>query len=120
VSEQVAQDWMQVRQKKHAPLTQTAINAVQREAQTAGISFARAVEVAAENSWQGFKAAWYANLQNGSGGNARASPANRPMTYHEKITLAAGTSLAEFNAAVAAEREKRKVDDGRVIDAEFG
>ncbi len=60
VERQAAADWLRVRR---APLTRTALAGVEREAAMAGISLGRAVLVAAENSWRGFKAAWYANLQ---------------------------------------------------------
>ena len=57
---QHAKDWIKVRK---APLTRTAWEAVVREANAAGISLDDAVRVSAENSWRGFKADWYTNLQ---------------------------------------------------------
>jgi uncharacterized protein YdaU (DUF1376 family) len=54
-----ATDWMRVRAAKGAPLTETALQLVSNEAERAGITLDKAIQISAENSWQGFKAAWY-------------------------------------------------------------
>src|SRR5574341_1404655 len=53
-----AADWLAVRKAKRAPLTTTAWARVKLEAAAAGMTPAQAVQHAAENGWQGFKAAW--------------------------------------------------------------
>lgn len=59
VDRQHAADWLIVRKGKGAKkLTVTAWIAVKAEAEKAGITPAEAVKTAAENTWQGFKAAW--------------------------------------------------------------
>ena len=58
VDEQLAADWLTVRRQKRAPLTQTALDGLVREAMTAGIPVARAVRICVERGWVGFKAAW--------------------------------------------------------------
>lgn len=58
VEEQVAIDWLAIRKKKRAPLTDTAIKALIREAEKAGLSVGSAVQISAENGWSGFKASW--------------------------------------------------------------
>ncbi len=63
VERQHALDWLRVRKEKKAPLTPTAWDDVKDEAKKAGITPAEAVKVSATNSWQGFKAKWYARLQ---------------------------------------------------------
>lgn len=69
VAEQHARDWLKVRQKKRAPeVTQTVIDGIMREATKAGITFADAIRVCAEKSWQGFDASWM--------NNSRSPPAN--------------------------------------------
>ena len=50
-----ARDWLKTRGK---PLTATAWKAVVREAGLARLSVGKAVELAAENQWRGFKAEW--------------------------------------------------------------
>lgn len=58
VPEQAAIDWLAVRKAKRAPLTQTVIDELKREAAKAGITVAQAVLICARKSWQGFNAAW--------------------------------------------------------------
>lgn len=70
VERQHAEDWLQVRRTKRAPLTATAWDDVKAEAGRAGITAAEAVRVAAARSWQGFKASWL----KGVGGTQAHSP----------------------------------------------
>jgi len=58
VSEQVAFDYLAVRKAKRSPLTQTALDQLQREADKAGITIAEAITIATGNGWVGFKAEW--------------------------------------------------------------
>lgn len=58
VKEQHAIDWMEIRNKKRAPLTRTAAEALAREATKAGITIPEAVKICAERGWQGFKSEW--------------------------------------------------------------
>jgi len=75
VARQYAQDWMTARRAKGVGLTRSELDANKREAASAGISFAQAVQVCAENGWRGFKAQYWRNLQNRSTfALARASP----------------------------------------------
>ena len=59
VNEQVWNDFLQIRKAKHAPLTETALAGIRREAEKAGISLEAALETCCERGWQGFKADWY-------------------------------------------------------------
>ena len=85
VDTQVAKDWLQVRKDKGAKtLTQTAWDGVKTEAIKAGLSVSDAVKVAAQNSWQGFKASWLdkASPQSRTGfvmAEKPLSPAERQM-----------------------------------------
>lgn len=60
VTEQVWQDFQAVRAARRAPLTDTALEGIAREAQKAGIALADAIAYCCEQGWQGFNAAWYA------------------------------------------------------------
>lgn len=71
VNERVAADWLVIRKTRKAPLTETALQGVEREAQAARLSLGDAVQIAVERGWQGFKAAWLT----GSGAAASASAA---------------------------------------------
>lgn len=58
VSEQVANDFLKLRKAKKAPLTLTAIEGIQREADKANISIEWALSVCVMKGWQGFDATW--------------------------------------------------------------
>lgn len=58
VDRQVAVDWLAIRKAQKAPLTETALAGVRREAAAAGLSVAAAVKVSVERGWRGFKADW--------------------------------------------------------------
>lgn len=82
-SEQSAADWLKVRKAKKAPLTQTALDGLKREAESAGLTFSEAVTICAERGWQSLKAEWLTkaapnapNVQTpyGQGGGSRATP----------------------------------------------
>jgi len=60
VEEQIASDWLALRKSKKAPPTQTAINAIVKQANLAGMSINEALEACCMNGWQGFKAEWVA------------------------------------------------------------
>lgn len=74
VNESHARDWMLLRKSKRAPLTQTALEALKREAEKAGMSLAEAVRTCAERGWQGFKAEWVAGQK----------PAGRHTGFEDK------------------------------------
>lgn len=58
ITEQLAEDFIALRKAKKAPINETALKGFQREADKAGIPIQRAVEIAIERNWQGFKANW--------------------------------------------------------------
>jgi hypothetical protein len=59
VDPQTFADWQTVRTAKRAgPVTQTVLRSMTNEADKAGISLQRAVEIAAARGWQTFKADW--------------------------------------------------------------
>jgi len=93
VSKQIANDWLEVRKAKRAALTKTALDAIIKEAQKANISFNDAIRVCVENSWQGFKADWYQNL------NKQAN-SQRPKTF-QQMTEEEQKELRKKNAAEA-------------------
>lgn len=59
VSEQVWNDFTALRTKRRAPITETALKGIQREAEKAGITLEAALSTCCERGWQGFKASWY-------------------------------------------------------------
>lgn len=63
VSEQVWNDFTTLRTKRRAPITETALKGIQREAEKAGITLEEALSTCCERGWQGFKADWYQREQ---------------------------------------------------------
>ena len=61
ISDEILRDYMEIRKAKRAgKLTQTAFNAIEREAANAGITTEQALQVCIERGWVGFKAEWLA------------------------------------------------------------
>jgi hypothetical protein len=58
VQRQHAEDWLRVRKDKGLSLTRTAWEEVVKQAGLAGITTGAAVQIAAANSWGGFRANW--------------------------------------------------------------
>ena len=58
VSEKVWGDFTEIRRAKRAPLTETALAGIEREAGKAGMTLQAALETACARGWQGFEAAW--------------------------------------------------------------
>lgn len=83
VEQQTASDWLEVRRLKRAALTQTVINLLINESAKAGISVNDAVRICAENSWQGFKADWYFNL-NKQANNKPQSPISKHSGFGQR------------------------------------
>lgn len=63
VDSQILDDWLTVRKKKRASNTKTAFKSLIAEITKSGLMVNDAIELAAKNSWSGFKAQWYFNEQ---------------------------------------------------------
>lgn len=72
VDRQHAEDWLKARRAKRLPLTATALDGVQREAEEAGMTLPEAIARAAAEGWAGFKASWV--TQGGGSFGAGKSP----------------------------------------------
>lgn len=58
VSDQVWNDFLKIRKAKRAPLTETALEGIEKESKLAGISLEDALKECVTRGWQGFKADW--------------------------------------------------------------
>ena len=76
VTEQIAKDWLEVRKMKRAPLTQTALDAIIKESAKARLTLNDAIKSCVENSWQGFKADWYLNVNKQANGQRKMPKAD--------------------------------------------
>lgn len=110
VDERHAKDWLEVRKAKRAKMTETALKAMQREAGKAGISLAEAVKIAAENSWQSFKAEWLANRGMANG----RTQETRPLSAVDRVK--AGAAERERNRQGA---QPEYLGGGDFIEGEF-
>jgi len=63
IPESVWQDFQAIRKAKRAPLTDTALVGMEREATKAGLSLEAAIRFCCEAGWQAFNAGWYAERQ---------------------------------------------------------
>lgn len=81
VDEQVWNDFLTVRKAKRAPVTPTAVEGIQREAQKAGISLNEAIKVIVTRGWHGFSNnyGWKTNSQS-------QRQTNRPLS-RERMAL---------------------------------
>ena len=89
VSEPVWQDFQRLRRERRAPLTDTALAGVRREAQKAGVSMEVAVAYCCEAGWQGFNAGWYADRQGAARGTAATGETAYQRSMRERIEEAA-------------------------------
>lgn len=58
VSETTWADFQKLRKEKKAPITETAMNGIRREAEKAGWTLEQALVEVCQRNWQGFKAEW--------------------------------------------------------------
>lgn len=88
VSESVWEDFQKVRRAKRAPITETAIDGIRREAGVAGFTLEQAIRMAVERGWQSFKAEWVKDGKTVAGitvpGPAGPDPALEKIKADEK------------------------------------
>ncbi|MEH8031080.1 DNA replication protein, partial [Gallibacterium anatis] len=58
ITGQLAEDFITHRKAKKAPITKTALERLQKQADLAGLPLAEVAEVMIERGWRGFKANW--------------------------------------------------------------
>lgn len=103
VPQDVATEFLAIRSRKRAPLTELALAGIQREADKAELTLGDALRKCVERGWQGFDAGWVQN-------QARASPARQTNSQR----------IADWNAElrdVLNEGQRPMVIDMGVIDA---
>lgn len=66
VEQNIWNDFLDLRKAKRAPLSNTALSAIEREADRAGWSLNDALAECAARGWQGFKADWVKEKRNGT------------------------------------------------------
>ncbi len=77
-------DWKAVRKDKRAgPITETVIEALEREAGKAGLTVADAVRYCCEAGWQGFNAGFHAKREGGSPASSPKKPGRNAGFEHK-------------------------------------
>ncbi|MGB4345807.1 MAG: YdaU family protein [Burkholderiaceae bacterium] len=77
VTDAVANDFLTIRKKKRAPLTETALVEIQRESAKAGLTLHKALEICCARGWQGFEAGWVVE-------SAQGRPAPKPENFENR------------------------------------
>lgn len=67
VSEAVWTDFLKIRKQKRAPLSETALDGIRKEADKAGLTLQSALEHCCSRGWQGFQADWLAKPRQNDG-----------------------------------------------------
>lgn len=67
VSEAVWTDFLKIRKQKRAPLSETALDGIRKEADKAGLTLQSALEHCCSRGWQGFQADWLAKPRQNAG-----------------------------------------------------
>ena len=88
---QLADDFITHRKACKAPITQTALEGFQREADKLGMPIAEAVAYAIERGWRGFKAECYRRDLNNQ--PAEQMPANKPKFSNNQSGWSAGVEV---------------------------
>ena len=88
---QLADDFITHRKACKAPITQTALEGFQREADKLGMPIAESVAYAIERGWRGFKAEWYRRDLNNQ--SAEQMPANKPKFGKDQSGWSAGVEV---------------------------
>ena len=100
VSEPVWQDFQRLRREKRAPLTDTALAGVRREAEKAGVPLEVAVAYCCEAGWQGFNAGWYAE-RNGAARGAASGETAYQRSMRERVAEVAPAIARKAPGATA-------------------
>ncbi len=112
VSESVWQDFLAVRQARRAPLTNTALDNIRREAGKAGMTLEAALGICCTRGWSGFNASW-------EGVKNFTNPVQQ--TGETQYQRAARERAAEWSPSIAKgapapERQLGQVIDGDVVE----
>lgn len=114
VPDEVLADFLKIRKAKNAPLTNTAIAGIRREAGKAGITMTDALIVCCEAGWQGFRADWYAKRTQ----PAVIAPQRQAESFAERDARAKREAWEAMTNRKWPEQDLPANARGLVIDAE--
>lgn len=105
VSPQVVTDFTAHRKAQRAPITQTALDAIRKEASKAGLTLEAALAMCCARGWRGFKADWVTQP------NARAGP----LTASPGKTMGAIQHLEDLKNGLADTRNSDRVPETALL-----
>lgn len=86
VDQKLWADFLVIRKAKKAPVTDTAIAGIRREAEKAGVDFGTAIATCCERGWAGYKAEWVKSDRLGVNRTATPVAPMATKNYREGIT----------------------------------
>jgi uncharacterized protein YdaU (DUF1376 family) len=86
VPEKIVNDFKSHRKSKKAPITQTAIDRIRKEADKAGIDLAEALAYCCSRGWVGFEASWILKEQPRARGSPYQSSNEKAKEWAERLT----------------------------------
>jgi len=95
VSDSIWEDFKTLRKARNAPITETAIKGIQREANKAKISLEDAMQIMIESNWTGFKLEWYENKYSNAIKNTNLMSKEGQQTYINGMNLIRKMELEE-------------------------
>lgn len=97
VSDSVFKDFKKLRDKQKAPITETAIKGLQREAVKANMTLEQVMQMCCERGWRGFKAEW---AESAKASLTKELPLATPeqIEHAYKVECGADPSKARFNS----------------------
>jgi len=113
VSESIFKDYKKLRATKKAPLTETALKGLEREAKKANMSLQSVMELCCERGWSGFKADWVTAEALKAKELPLGTDAQVEAAYRAECGDPAKSRFNnywEMKNFVIAQREKRKLD----------
>jgi uncharacterized protein YdaU (DUF1376 family) len=112
VSESIFKDYKKLREKKKAPITETVLKGLEREAKKANMSLQSVMELCCERGWSGFKADWIIKEEEKSKELPLGNEQQIEAAYRAECGDPAKSrfnSYWEMKNFVIAQREKRKL-----------
>lgn len=85
VAENVATEFLAIRSRKRAPLSELALAGIRREAESIGWTLDAALKKCVERGWQGFDAKWVTGQQRLSANGATAHGNFNQQDYHAGV-----------------------------------
>lgn len=116
VEQNIWNDFLELRKAKRAPLSETALTAIEREAAIAGWSLNDAIAECVARGWQAFKANWVKDRENGNHSNQNGGMGITERAAHRALSEISGGD-AGFTGRGSQISQPDIAGSHRIIDA---